>query len=531
MEQTSIGITLFGVIFVGLIVITIGLGGLKLLSLLVNALLGRRTPQQATKVGAWSGVVTALAVTATVFVGLVMVALLFDVRPESTPRTVIQPGNLYAHAESPFSNATVRLGHPERPGPLETIDTTRVRELGNTAELRQRHEAAELLAEAPADAAVEATLVDYAVVTATDTNVVGTAEQAAFIEARKLELELLVSKIGQYISSNLEKVGEHNGTTVLGQAAKSDNGDVVVFQPSDAMVRQILGAAGQNLLKSFNSELPGRIRQTYALIPLTPPVGSTFPVSPLLAAGGLQSIANSIVSLVESAGSVSVPISPDIQAPELSAAEAGLTIPPMIPQWVTNTDGRRIVVHTKPILDGDDAAAPLTAAINEGLAQHVQAITATMNSTLHEQAKFVRMELPQTTAKKFVVDTFERREIIETETEGPKQFQIHYALLEFPETVDQIAVRQIRQSIQRDRIMGLGIVVGFAWLSVCSAGFGIRQWQKGTRLRRIAATPLFVGITLPTLLVSVGMVLALSKGEMPLRSWNSQPVTIDLQNM
>ena len=77
MEQTSIGITLFGVIFVGLIVITIGLGGLKLLSLLVNALLGRRTPQQATKVGAWSGVVTALAVTATVFVGLVMVALLF----------------------------------------------------------------------------------------------------------------------------------------------------------------------------------------------------------------------------------------------------------------------------------------------------------------------------------------------------------------------------------------------------------------------------------------------------------------------
>ena len=262
MEQTSIGITLFGVIFVGLIVITIGLGGLKLLSLLVNALLGRRTPQQATKVGAWSGVVTALAVTATVFVGLVMVALLFDVRPESTPRTVIQPGNLYAHAESPFSNATVRLGHPERPGPLETIDTTRVRELGNTAELRQRHEAAELLAEAPADAAVEATLVDSAVVTATDTNVVATAEQAAFIEARKLELELLVSKIGQYISSNLEKVGEHNGTTVLGQAAKSDNGDVVVFQPSDAMVRQILGAAGQNLLKSFNSELPGRIRQT-----------------------------------------------------------------------------------------------------------------------------------------------------------------------------------------------------------------------------------------------------------------------------
>ena len=64
-----------GVIFIGLIVITIGLGALKLLSLLVNAILGRRKPQPSTKVGAWSGVVTALAVTATVFVGLAIVAV------------------------------------------------------------------------------------------------------------------------------------------------------------------------------------------------------------------------------------------------------------------------------------------------------------------------------------------------------------------------------------------------------------------------------------------------------------------------
>jgi vacuolar-type H+-ATPase subunit I/STV1 len=141
------------------------------------------------------------------------------------------------------------------------------------------------------------------------------------------------------------------------------------------------------------------------------------------------------------------------------------------------------------------------------------------------------MELPQVTARKFVLDDFARRETIETETEGPKQFQIRYALLEFPEAVDQIAVRQIRQSIQQDRIMGLGVVVGFAWLSVSSAGFGIRQWRKGTKLRRIAAAPLFALITLPTLLLAIGMVLALTKGDVPHRPWNSKPVTIDLQNV
>ena len=194
-------------------------------------------------------------------------------------------------------------------------------------------------------------------------------------------------------------------------------------------------------------------------------------------------------------------------------------------------DGRRIVVKTKPILAGDDGEALLTVAINEALATHVQNVTANMNSTLHEQANFVCLELPQATARKFVVDTYDRVATLETETEGPQEFEIRYALLEFPEVIDQLAVRQIRQSIQQDRIMGLGVVVVFAWLSVCSAGFGIRQWRKGTRLRRIVAAPMFAVITLPTVLIALGMVVALSQGEVLHRPWNSQPVTIDLQNM
>ena len=205
---------------------------------------------------------------------------------------------------------------------------------------------------------------------------------------------------------------------------------------------------------------------------------------------------------------------------------------PAIPKWMQETDGRRIVVHTKPILEGDDEDALLTVAINEALAKHVQSVTASMNTALHEQAKFVRIELPQATAKDHVVKgTYERYETLETETEGPKQFRVLYALLEFPESVDQFAVRQIRQSMQLDRMMGLGIVVGFAWLSICSAGLGIRQWRRGTRLRRITAAPLFAVVTLPTLLVAIGMVFALSKGEVPRRPWNSLPVTIDFKNL
>ncbi|MEJ7590701.1 MAG: hypothetical protein WKF77_04080 [Planctomycetaceae bacterium] len=519
MQHTNISITSFGVILVVFMLIMIGVGALKLLSLLVNALTGRGKPQPSAKVGAWSGVVTALVVTAAMFVGLIAFAMLF-----------------YAPIAS--SQHTITMNSQDHERMLESDKMARARELAGlelvaAVEEEQAKKTVDVLAEVAEDARVKA--VDDPLVTTKDTKVDPAAEQAAFIEASKAELRQLVSKIGQYVSSSLEKVGDKKGTTVFGQAAKSDNGDVVVIQPSDEMVQQILGPAGQDLLKSFNSALPGRIRQTYALIPLTPPMGSTVPVNPLLAAGGLESIANSIVSFVERADLPAAVAGTEVESDALPA-QAGdqLTVEPEIPatpRWMKETDGRRIVVHTKPILEGDDKEAPLTVAINEALAKHVENVTATMNSTLHNQAKFVRMELPQVKAGEYVVDTFERHETFETETDGPQEFLVRYALLEFPEAVDQFAVRLIRQSIQQDRIMGLGIVVGLAWLSVCSAGFGIRQWRKGTRLRRIAAAPLFAVITLPALLVAVGMVFAMSKGVVLHRPWNSQPVSIDLEHM
>ena len=76
MQQTTIGISWFGLIFIGLIVIAVGLAALKLLSLLVNALMGRRKSPQPAKVGTWSGVLTAMIVSATVLVGLLAVGVL-----------------------------------------------------------------------------------------------------------------------------------------------------------------------------------------------------------------------------------------------------------------------------------------------------------------------------------------------------------------------------------------------------------------------------------------------------------------------
>ena len=179
-------------------------------------------------------------------------------------------------------------------------------------------------------------------------------------------------------------------------------------------------------------------------------------------------LANTIVSFVEHADAASSSFTSESAA--LPAESDGvLTVAPEIrpePEWVTQTDGRRIVARSKPVMSGDDAEILMTAAINEALTKHVETVTSGMNSAWQNQSKLVHMELPPSMASKYIVDRYERSETLETEAEGTKSFQVLYALVEFPEAIDQIAVRQIRHSIQKDRILGLGIVVGLMWLSI-----------------------------------------------------------------
>ena len=497
-------------ILIAAFVIGLGMAGLAFLSLVINALTGRRKSNPPEKVGAWSGLPAALIVSAGLAGILIVMGGIYSVGSQNLPMARAVPVDVQQ------SSTRIKMD-----------------KLGNNmVALRKEPQPArpEIHLEPKLASGIEAN--DGAPDNVKDINVEPTNE-TAIVDARKVQLEEMVAGIGEFLRSQLEKVGDKSNATAFGQAAKSDNGDVVIFQPSDEMVQQMLGVGGQDLLKSFNSELPGRIRQTYALIPLTPPVGSTVPMKPMIATRGLEMIANSIVALVDHADSATLNATPGSVA--LTAeADGTLTVAPAIrpePEWITQTDGRRIVARSKPVMSGDNAEILMTAAINDALAKHVAAVTASMDPAWQNQSRRVHMELPQSLAANYIVDRYERPETLETEVEGTKSFQVLYALVEFPDAIDQIAVRQIRYAIQKDRIIGLGVVVGLMWLSICSAGFGIRQWQKGTKLRKIAATPVFAVITIPTLLLTVAMVVALAKGNVPLGPWNENTVTIDLANI
>ena len=532
--HTEVGISFFGLIFLGLLIASVGMGLLSLLAIRIRALTGQRRVHRPEKIGAWSGVWTALIATATVFAALFIIGVLVY-RARAVTQTAMSRDASVRVELNRAEVQRVRVEPEQKSYGVIPVDATAPLDAAATA-LPAEADDGEAVKAGEDKARVEHTPVaDQTAAESSVTVAASDADKAAFLEARKVQLQELSARIGQLVRSHLESAGETSGASPLGQAAKSNNGDVVVFQPSDDMVQLLLSAIDQNVVKSFNDDLPGRIRQTYALIPLTPPVGATVPVRPLLAAGSLELIANSIVSMVEQAehSTPAETVANDVVATQPESGDT-LTVAPLsraMPEWMNKTDGRRIVARSKPILPGDDVETPLNAAINEALAQHIAAVTATMNTALHDQAQFVRMELPSAAAKKCVVDTYERLETIKTEAEGEKSFRVLYALLEFPEAVDQIAVRQIRQSIQQDRIASLGIVVGCAWLSICSAGFGIWQWRKGTRVRRLAAAPVFAVITIPMLLAAGGMVVAISQGNVPHAPWNSQPVTVELHDI
>lgn len=123
-----------------------------------------------------------------------------------------------------------------------------------------------------------------------------------------------------------------NAPVSLGE---SRNGEVVVLELTQPMVRQLLGDAAGDLLRDMQSRLPEDIREGYALIPL----GSSFssalpPVPPRLAASGLSSLADSLVSIL-SADSLSEP--PPV-APTTPAASPR-------PTWIDDPPPRSRVVR------------------------------------------------------------------------------------------------------------------------------------------------------------------------------------------
>jgi len=197
------------------------------------------------------------------------------------------------------------------------------------------------------------------------------------------------------------------------------------------------------------------------------------------------------------------------------------TLPEDMPSWIRNPDGGRVVAQTEPMLPGEDITKPKVDAINKAFNAHMMTVAETLGPAVHNQSRLITLELDEKTAESCVVESYQRRDFIDS-VEGRKEFVVVYSLVAFPEAVEKAALQQLNHNVQADRITGLGLIVGFAWLSVCFLGAGIRLWSRQSIVRRAIAVPIFGMIAVPLIFVAAGIGISQAKGTPLKHPWVEQ---------
>lgn len=125
------------------------------------------------------------------------------------------------------------------------------------------------------------------------------AEPKVVIPKTPVERRRLLAEFAGQVGRLFGKSEGSQSGTAAPSLGESRNGEVVILELTQPMLRQLLGDSAGDMLRDMQSRLPEDIREGYALIPLGRSLGSAIPpVPPRLAASGLSRLADSLVSVL-----------------------------------------------------------------------------------------------------------------------------------------------------------------------------------------------------------------------------------------
>jgi hypothetical protein len=203
------------------------------------------------------------------------------------------------------------------------------------------------------------------------------------------------------------------------------------------------------------------------------------------------------------------------------------------PAWVDSPQPHQFVVRSDALFPGESTVAPLNKAINEVLPEQLKLYEESLEPALRAQARLVKLELDEKTSQACVIQTFERLQAVGKDGSDKQDMRFVYALVELPESVKTAAVQTVRMSLQRDRVTGLAVIIGLAWLAICAASVVVRLWGRGGFFRKMVAIPILCLICIPLLLLAVGTGAAtagIPGSNMPRYPWadSSKPIRIQV---
>ena len=257
-----------------------------------------------------------------------------------------------------------------------------------------------------------------------------------------------------------------NAPVSLGE---SRNGEVVVFELTQPMVRQLLGDAAGDLLQDMQARLPQDIREGYALIPLGSSLGTALPpVPPRLAASGLSSLADSLVSILSADNS---------SEPEPTAAASPPTRPR--PEWIDNPPAASRVVRVTQV--GNTSVEQ----------ERIERLTAAARQLLLEQA--IANKLPReyhTVIQKLEIDTTsylltppwsETDEADFGSASGRQIVTTEYHLVSLPQDTALQNNPAVRSQVRSLRTIGIATSTATFWLALLALTISTSVPAGGTR--------------------------------------------------
>lgn len=356
------------------------------------------------------------------------------------------------------------------------------------------------------------------------------------------------------------------------ERSAASQSDIVLLRLSPQTLAQIAGTKDSEMISKLAEGLPelrDQIRGTYALIPLYAPGSPLSPASrPVATMEGLRKLVSALSTVVvvnpeasahvqsvgantatrqkdaEVSAAVEVrtetePLSAGdtaemAEAPESVVTNAAKRIPPMpkppgeprlTPTWLRNPEGGRRVVETSFVPASDQSPTALNEAVSRALQDHLAEQTDQVLKPGTEWNRLIHLSLSEDTVATCVVDTFEQEEVIRT-SEGLIPMRKTFALVEFPETVDNAAMAVIRESVQQQRIGVVGVVLGIFWAAALITGLMIRLATGGSRWRKALAFCGLLIIPLPMILCSIGFAITAFRGATFDFPWQSSDETV-----
>ena len=334
-------------------------------------------------------------------------------------------------------------------------------------------------------------------------------------------VDSVLHRVSQSMADSAESTT--NSSIEPSVASHLDQGDMLVLPLSEDFVAGLLGPKGAEAAAKLNASISPELRQAYALIPLsaTAPRTAGPVIRHALSPTGFRALLSALSHVwhaadLETQLTAEASTEGDLSADLLPAAEP--------PEWIDNPGIGQTVVQSKFI----EASVPATEALRPAIIGALkQRVTAKVSSDFAADAdweKIVELDVTDRAVRDSFRETYTRTEVIDT-AGNPTPMRQTFALIEFPDDVEEQILADIETALKRNRVVALCITLGIMWLCAVLISLAFRAGQHGSFLRKLATVPVMALLILPCLVAFLAMTSAMANGRTFDFSWSDNRIS------